>query len=285
MKGSRGVWIALFLVVVFGGLLMVPSGVLTEQKPALGKDDCIKCHTSESTEIMASGGKHKDDVGCMDCHTGHRPTSKNNIPKCDTCHEGKDHYKLKDCLNCHKNPHTPFNIVLQGQLTDPCLSCHKEQIKQLKDFPSRHTARACSNCHDVHRKVPDCVKCHKPHTPDMPKESCKNCHKAHMPKEVKYGPTTANKDCGACHKAAMTQLAATETKHKNVNCVDCHKDKHKAQAACNQCHDKQHPAKMLQKFPKCSMCHNTAHDLNNFTPAQGQKPAAPAVTPATGKKK
>lgn len=256
-------------------LLAGSTAWAADEKPALTKDDCIKCHAAPPADIAAAGGKHKSDVSCLDCHAGHRPASKNNIPLCSNCHEGKEHYKLKDCQSCHKNPHKPLNIVIAGKVTAPCLTCHAPQIKQLKESPSKHTALYCTSCHDVHRKAPDCTKCHKPHSAQMVQADCKKCHKAHMPKAVTYASTVPNQDCGACHKAAFALLSASTSKHKGVTCVQCHKDKHRTVPACAECHTKQHPTTILQKFPKCGACHNIAHDLNHWSEA----PAAAAAKP------
>ncbi len=251
---------------------------------ALASEDCAKCHPVPPADIEAAGGKHKSDVSCLDCHASHRPATQNNIPKCSNCHEGKPHFQLKNCMECHKNPHKPLNIVLGPKVTEPCLTCHADQIKQLRENKSKHSALYCSNCHDVHRKIPQCVKCHKPHSAEMTQADCKKCHKAHKPTVVVYGQDVPNKDCGACHKAAMNLLAATATRHKTVLCVKCHKDKHKMIPDCTQCHTKLHPAAILKKFPKCSICHSIAHDLNNW-PAGKDGAAAPSAKPAKEHKK
>jgi len=250
-------------------------------------DDCVKCHSKEPAAVSDKGGAHKTAIGCQDCHTGHRPTSKNNIPKCSACHSGKPHYELPNCLQCHNNPHTPKVINFGKQVTDPCLTCHTQQIKQLKDNKSKHTALFCSTCHDVHGKIPLCTQCHKPHSAEMKASDCKKCHKAHMPKTVTYESTTPSKDCAACHKKAYDQLTASAFKHKNLACVACHQGKHKMIPKCQDCHGTPHPAAMLAKFPKCGDCHNIAHDLNRW--AVETKPAAaaakPVAAPATKKSK
>ena len=92
---------------------------------------------AQPADIETGGGKHKTEISCQDCHTGHRPASKNNIPECANCHEGEAHFKLPNCLGCHKNPHTPKNISFDKKQTAPCLTCHKEQIKQLAGFPEQ----------------------------------------------------------------------------------------------------------------------------------------------------
>lgn len=280
MKGSRNVWVFGALFTVLACVLCVSPAVLdAADKAGLTADDCVKCHAGPPADIAAAGGKHKSDVSCLDCHAGHRPASKNNIPKCSQCHEGKPHYQLKACLECHKNPHKPLNIVFAAKITDPCLSCHTEQDRQLKSHTSRHSALGCTTCHDVHRKIPECVKCHKPHSAEMAQADCRKCHKAHQPRNVAYAADVPNKDCGACHKAAFGLLAASATKHKSVACVRCHADKHKTVPACEKCHAQKHPAAMMKKFPKCGACHSTAHDLNHFgdaAPAAEKAKTAPA---------
>ena len=223
---------------------------------------------------------HKDQ-GCRECHKGHRPSSKNNIPACSECHEGEGHYKLPNCLGCHKNPHTPRVVSFTATMTDPCLTCHKEQIAQLKEFPSKHTQKACSSCHGVHREKPACTKCHKPHAETMTAADCGKCHKAHQPKNVTYPATITNAECGACHRKPAQLLTATATRHGKVSCVQCHKDKHRMVPKCAECHQVKHPAGILAKFPNCLTCHNHPHDLNNFASARpAAAPAAPATAPA-----
>lgn len=284
MKGVKCMWImamlclALTVPVLSSAATQAPAAQ-PQAKQALTNQDCVKCHAGPPTDIAAAGGKHKN-VGCNECHTGHRPASKNNIPQCTQCHDGSPHYKLSGCLGCHKNPHRPLEIQFGSKVTDPCLTCHSEQIKQLKQYPSKHTTLFCSTCHNVHGKIPPCTQCHKPHSPQMTQAECKKCHKAHMPKTVTYGSDVANKDCGSCHKKALDLLAASATKHKAVSCVSCHKEKHKMVPACQSCHGTPHPASMLSRFPKCGDCHNIAHDLNHW-----QAPAPGAAAPAGAKKK
>jgi predicted CXXCH cytochrome family protein len=265
MRARKGSWIVGLLALVACGLLAGPPVAMAAAKVALAPEDCVKCHEAPPADVAEGGGKHKSDVTCLDCHAGHRPASKGNIPKCAQCHEGKPHYALKNCLECHKNPHKPVqSLVLAAKTTEPCLTCHTDQNKQLKENPSKHSGQYCTNCHDVHRKIPDCVKCHRPHSAEMAQGDCKKCHKAHKPKAVAYGADVPNKDCGACHKQALALLSATATKHRSVACVKCHENRHKAVPDCQQCHGSKHPAAMMKKFPKCGTCHNVAHDLNHW---------------------
>jgi predicted CXXCH cytochrome family protein len=244
--------------------LLATVAFAADPKPVLGNADCVKCHSAAPEAIAANGGAHKTSVSCQDCHAGHPPTVKKIIPACSQCHTGKPHYNLSACLRCHNNPHTPKIIKLANNITDECLTCHTQQIVKLKQVKSKHTNLACSFCHNVHGKIPQCTQCHKPHSSDMTAAECKRCHQAHMPTAVTYAADTPNKMCSSCHKKAFELHSKTETKHKGVACVTCHKDKHKMVPTCQSCHGSPHPAGMLARFTKCGDCHNIGHDLNRW---------------------
>jgi len=268
-------FVIMFLIVGIS-MLLAYAGLVPAQTPpkatGLSNDDCIKCHAGPPADISAEGGKHKL-VGCIDCHVGHPPTVKKPIPKCNQCHMGKPHFELKECLGCHKNPHTPLKITFGGNVTDPCLTCHTSQISQLRENKSKHSALYCSTCHSVHRRVPVCTQCHKPHASDMSGGECKQCHKAHMPKVVTYSADVPSKDCASCHKKAFDLLTSSAAKHKTFACAFCHQAKHKTVPMCQDCHGTPHPAGIRAKFPKCGDCHNVAHDLNHWPPAAETKEA------------
>ena len=292
MKRTIGVSF-LLLLLLSCSLLSLGSlpGYAAEEAPkkmALDSGDCVKCHASQPADIDANGARHKT-ITCQDCHSGHRPTSKNNIPQCNQCHEGKPHFDLKGCLGCHTNPHTPLAITLAANLTAPCLTCHVPQIKQLRDNKSKHTALFCTTCHSVHRKIPPCTQCHKPHSAEMTVQNCKACHKPHMPAVVTYSADTPSKLCAACHETAYKLLTASKTKHNALVCAFCHQEKHKAMPKCQECHGDKHPASIMAKFPKCGDCHKIAHDLNNWqtttAPAAHSASVAPAAGPVKIKKK
>jgi predicted CXXCH cytochrome family protein len=275
-KFMRSIGVAVALM----GMTALGAVAADAPKATLVSSDCVKCHSNPPADIAANGGAHKTSVSCQDCHAGHRPAVKNNIPECSQCHSGKPHYKLSACLRCHNNPHTPKIIKLANNITDECLSCHSQQIVKLKQVPSKHTKLACSFCHNVHGKIPLCTQCHKPHSADMGAADCKRCHQAHMPTAVTYASDTANKMCAACHKKASELHTATATKHKAVACVTCHKDKHKTVPACQSCHGVPHPASMMTRFTKCGECHNIAHDLNRWDAAPKSAASAASVAPA-----
>jgi hypothetical protein len=249
-------------------------------------EDCAKCHIKPPDDIAINGRKHKTEVGCQDCHNGHPPETRKIIPLCSKCHEEKPHFKLPVCLSCHSNPHTPLVIAYGNNVTDACVTCHAGQIVKLRDTKSKHSALACSFCHSTHGKIPNCTQCHKPHYVEQNSSDCIKCHQAHSPKNVTYSNKLPSKECAACHKKAYELLSANTSKHRNLSCAACHQAKHKMLPLCQSCHGNRHPASMLANFPKCSMCHNIAHDLNNFTV---EVPPAPAknvgTTPKTKKSK
>jgi predicted CXXCH cytochrome family protein len=243
--------------------------------------DCAKCHQRQPAEIEAKGAAHKTQIDCQACHQGHRPAVANNIPVCSMCHSGSKHYELQGCSSCH-NPHQPLDVVLKGDITEPCLTCHADQGQELASFPSKHAKVSCTFCHaERHGVVPECVQCHQPHSAQMTQADCRLCHQAHQPTTLTYGAQTASILCAACHTVAFDQLSATKSKHHDVACVTCHQQKHKTVPQCADCHGLPHAEGMHQKFPRCGDCHNIAHDLNNWpskNKTEGKsEPAKPAA--------
>lgn len=268
-KIASSSFFVLLMLGVFGSLSYADNSM--QANPPLLNEDCGKCHDGPPADIAAAGMKHQA-VSCQDCHTGHKPKVEKSIPECNQCHVGTKHFETKDCLSCHRNPHKPLHIVFPSNITTPCLACHDQQIIQLTENKSKHTKVSCTRCHGTsHRTKPECMKCHKSHSSDMVTADCKVCHKAHMPKNVAYGDVPA-KFCGACHQTALKVLSASTAKHKTFDCSSCHQEKHKVIPDCKTCHGEKHPASIMMKFPKCGSCHNTAHDLNNWTVPE-KKPA------------
>lgn len=245
---------------------ILPSPAASEQvaakAPKLTNDQCISCHPQQPKTIDASGGKHKTDVGCLDCHVEHPPQGEQAIPECSMCHSDNAHYELEQCSICHSDTHAPLELMLEGEITGPCLTCHPKEGDELKKYPSVHTDMACNECHaETHKNIPSCMECHEKHSEDMNFETCVSCHPVHMPLIVTYTDETPSDYCGACHKEALSLLEANTTNHHDLACVYCHKNKHKVVPPCFACHGQPHPDSMLKKFPECGDCHGTAHDL------------------------
>ena len=229
--------------------------------PELTNSQCVLCHPQQPQTIDARGGKHKTDVGCLDCHREHPPQGAQAIPECGLCHSGQPHYELEQCSSCHSNTHAPLDLKIEGKITGPCLTCHQQQGEEVTNHPSAHTDLACNECHAIHRKIPDCMECHEKHTQDMDYALCVSCHPVHMPLSVTYTEDTPSNYCGACHEKAVSLLEANTTKHHDLACVYCHKNKHKTVPPCFACHSKPHSDSMMKKFPECGNCHGIAHDL------------------------
>lgn len=237
--------------------------VFAQEKAKLSNADCVKCHSGVQGIVDSKGAKHKTAITCLGCHKGHPPmvAKEKIIPACAECHAGKPHYEIGGCNTCHSNPHAPLDMKLAANLTAPCLSCHGTQGKEMKDHQTRHSKLFCTTCHKGHRDVPECLKCHRAHAPEMVNKDCLVCHPAHQPLTITYGADMPNKNCAACHKSISHTLAGTDTKHSKLTCVFCHKEKHKNVPACETCHGSPHPPGMIKKFPKCNMCHISAHSL------------------------
>ncbi len=242
-----------------------PKGKVMKAGPQLVNKDCIKCHVEVVHQNMGDGGKHKTEVGCLDCHTGgHPPNIEGSeiIPQCSMCHEGEDHYEVDNCLGCHQNPHQPLQIVFGEENAAVCNTCHSDQGNEIKDNPSAHGEVDCAVCHhDKHGYIPDCMECHDPHRDGQETPTCITCHQVHQPLNVVYGEKIPNMDCGACHDELADILSAGATKHAALDCVYCHKEKHGFVPTCQDCHGVPHPESMMTKFPECNDCHEDPHDL------------------------
>jgi len=271
----------MFLCAGIAALLVHPGLAPAQTKSSYKKEECVQCHAGRVSDIATAGGKHRS-VPCVGCHVGHPPDVKKPIAQCSKCHfkTRKAHFELTGCLNCHTNPHTPMRISFKGK--DACLNCHAIQVDQLRNNRSKHSLVDCSECHDVHRKVPECTKCHVPHAGKIT-GGCKQCHKAHMPKLVTYSADIPSKDCGACHKKVADLFVTNTSKHKPLECAFCHKEKHRMVPACQDCHGSPHPAGIMAKFQKCGRCHNIAHDLNNWSEVGSQATSTVTVTPTAPK--
>jgi len=272
MRAKKIGSLMVMLVLTIGiSLFAICSGTMPAQAEPAGKQSCKECHAAAADEIKTAGGKHRA-VPCSGCHLGHPPTARKALQSCNRCHliKKKAHYELGNCRSCHKNPHTPLNISFTD-IKGKCVSCHANQVAMLRENKSKHSAIECSTCHDIHRKVPECTRCHKPHAADMVVAECRECHKAHMPMPVTYAANIPSKDCGGCHRRDLDVLSASETKHKPLTCAFCHQEKHRMVPKCQGCHGSPHPEGMMARFPKCGSCHNIAHDLNNWpvTPQKG----------------
>jgi len=206
--------------------LFALCGTAWAQALSLSNEHCVFCHKKQPATIDAKGGKHKTEVGCLDCHIEHPPEGQNAVPECSMCHSGKPHYDLENCGSCHSDTHAPLDLTIEGEVSEPCLSCHEQQGIEVRDYPSAHTDVACNECHIKHKYIPQCTECHEKHSVDMDQAACLSCHPVHKPLEITYDMEMPSRYCTSCHGEAGSLLAANTTKHHELSCVFCHRDRH-----------------------------------------------------------
>ena len=263
------------LLVETSVFLVYPGTAPAQTAIRFKEEECAGCHARQMSDKTVPGEGH-GSVPCLGCHASHSPDAKKPTAQCNKCHfllkTPRHHAELTVCSNCHTNPHRPLYISLKGADKDACLICHGVERRLLTEHKSKHTALDCSNCHDVHRKIPQCTQCHRPHSGKIV-GNCNPCHNAHAPKLASYPAAMPSQECGACHKIPSDILSATTSRHKTLACVFCHQQRHRLIPACQDCHGTPHPAGIMVRFPECGRCHNTAHDLNNW-PETATKQAA-----------
>ncbi|MCF6290284.1 MAG: hypothetical protein L3J03_04735 [Desulfobacterales bacterium] len=263
MRGRKGAGVPLLVAValVFALIYIGRARPGAAERPRLELADCIKCHQKESATIAGNESRHKTAVTCLDCHREHGPWGRDIIPPCTRCHQGRSHFKLANCLNCHSDPHNPLELVLADVITAPCLTCHQEQGKEFEEFPSRHSQQACTFCHEKHGQIPQCLQCHEPHTYGQTMADCLGCHPAHRPLRIFYKMSTPRRFCVACHPEPGKMLRKTKIKHRKFTCAYCHRGGHPSRPGCWVCHGKPHAPKMHRDFPLCLDCHMDNHNV------------------------
>ncbi len=246
----------------------------------LTMQQCAQCHIGVFNTLKASGQRHQKE--CTFCHEVYHTYAPGKVeyadalPKCVDCHgyPHGDKEETKTCHNCHSNAHAPLD--LPGVKPNLCGDCHSAPPKALKDFPSKHTAMACGDCHTKHGFIPSCLSCHskeggKPyHLVGVEPKVCMTCHAGpHKPMVITYAENTPKEYCGTCHKneghAQIYQtLAKSKSKHNTeITCASCH-DVHGKIPSCAKCHDQEgHRAKL--KDEDCLRCHTNPHDPLNIS--------------------
>ncbi|MBI4793140.1 MAG: cytochrome C [Deltaproteobacteria bacterium] len=257
LKGCRLTFFFFLISMVFFAVEQAQAG--------LREDDCAKCHPFQLQTLAAEGGKHATEVGCLDCHPEHPPKGENTISACVLCHEGKPHFEIDYCLDCHANPHKPLASLrdTMKSMRTECLTCHAEVGQQMAAATSRHAELFCTNCHDRHGFIPSCLACHAPHLPVQTDADCFKCHRqAHGPLQVEPAASLPSAFCQPCHDKETRDLAGTTTYHGALSCVYCHNGPHPAMPRCQDCHGLPHANKLNHsQYRLCLNCHGNAHRL------------------------
>lgn len=256
----------IYVIALLFGLLC--SSAVTfgaeETDTGLKEKDCAKCHMFQLKVLNDWGGRHRTEVGCLDCHPQHPPEGEETIKTCTSCHFDRPHFQISGCLDCHVDPHKPL-AALQDTIKPArveCLSCHAEVGEKMSASPSKHAKLFCTKCHNRHGFVPSCLDCHSPHLSDQGDPECLRCHKAHRPLKIVPAGWIPETYCMVCHEKEARALAETRTNHGGIICTFCHKGQHPSVPTCQECHGLPHDQRMHSKFRGClSDCHGDAHRL------------------------
>jgi DmsE family decaheme c-type cytochrome len=184
---------------------------------------CLKCHSSFSLANLSgwSGSRHAvANVSCSDCH------------------------------QIHKGPQQK---VARDEITDLCITCHKEVGAKLY-LPSHHPLLekkiTCADCHDPHGTAQDYnLKA------ATVKDLCVRCHAEKKgPFVVEHGTTLADR-CTVCHDSHGSINIAMTTYSQPFLCLQCHGGHAGPRRPILQ-------SDVVAKetfFGDCTACHSTHH--------------------------
>lgn len=136
---------------------------------------CASCHPHQERQLEDYPSSHSL-LDCKECHQQH-----GTFFKCMECHEPHiPEMVYEDCLGCHQ-PHRPLKVAYDGFVPSRfCSGCHAVEFAELEQNTSRHHDLLCVYCHkDQHKRVPQCVTCHRlPHNPMIHEKFpvCNDCH-------------------------------------------------------------------------------------------------------------
>ncbi|MBM4290253.1 MAG: hypothetical protein FJ138_01420 [Deltaproteobacteria bacterium] len=199
-------------------------------------------HQTESRYPLT--GKHKTDVGCLDCHTERTPQGqlKRFGP-----------ISVRGCESCHKDPHP------QGIFSGiSCAECHvTEGFQQTAGFDhtsvgwpllGAHKKEPCLSCHKWEQWAPpskDCVGCHEDvHRGQFKDQQCSACHQETSFSDLKFDHNTQSR-------------FPLKGSHQRVECAACHEGGHykPIDMECASCHEKDNPHGDTFQGAACSQCH------------------------------
>lgn len=136
---------------------------------------CASCHPHQSQQLEEYPSRHSL-LDCKECHPRH-----GEFLKCLECHEPHvSSMVYEDCLGCHQ-PHMPQKVAYDTYVPSLfCSGCHPVETADLNKNTSKHHELRCVYCHkDQHKRIPQCVTCHRfPHVREIHEKfsDCNNCH-------------------------------------------------------------------------------------------------------------
>lgn len=144
-------------------------------RPGRGFPACASCHPHQAQQLEGYPNRHSL-LDCKECHRKH-----GEFLKCLECHEPHVPTMVyDDCLGCHP-PHMPQKVAYDTFVPSLfCSGCHPAETADLERNASKHHDLRCVYCHkDQHKRIPQCVTCHRlPHMPEIHEKfpNCDNCH-------------------------------------------------------------------------------------------------------------
>ncbi len=140
------------------------------------KSECITCHATQNTEMVANPSAHAE-VSCNFCHAG----THGSTLDCLSCHQPHSATMAgTDCATCHA-AHQPTLLAYPTTTANAlCGSCHEVALTQLQASSTRHGEMSCASCHsDQHPSTASCADCHgTPHAAGIHSKfpRCMDCH-------------------------------------------------------------------------------------------------------------
>lgn len=274
--------------------------------PDVAGAECKSCHTEhigrgadilglvpekfdhDFTDYPLAGGHKK--VDCAECHKAGVSFAK--APRdCASCHKADDPHRGKlgtACADCHdvsswktiRFDHGKTDFPLLGKHdSEPCMSCHKEQVwagapsdcidcHRADDVHKGSFGTDCASCHSAdswtktrfnhdttgfkltgkHNAI-ECAACHGPGKPDPAPKTCIGCHRAD---DVHKGANGTA--CADCHTAKNWKTVSFDHTKTGFALLGAH-----GKTPCASCHTK--PANEWKPPRTCIGCH-TADDTH-----------------------
>lgn len=184
---------------------------------------CLDCHRQNEEHANFQRSQHaKNDVGCVDCHSVHKPQVQAALLKAS---------QPQMCYGCHQNVKPDFSKPFHHRVNEGlmgCTNCHSahgtNQIRQVR--ASAGNDQVCYGCHTDKQgpfvfnhapvKAEGCATCHTPHGSVNPRlltrsnvnQLCMECHTdvATGTNSAPFLPSLHNQSgprqaCTSCHAA------------------------------------------------------------------------------------
>jgi predicted CXXCH cytochrome family protein len=214
--------------------------------PKESSDTCLSCHAGREEHNNYRRGEHwRNDIGCIDCHSAHTPSTGRNKAGSNV---------FISSANVDK-PGFAAEKMLKASEPQLCMQCHTETKHQFNK-PFKHKvlegAMKCSDCHNAHGGFESkqarlatggdaaCIKCHTEkqgpfayeHAP-VKTEGCASCHTPH----------------GSANPRLLRTSSVAQL------CLECHSQDHGvgAQEPVGPSHN------LAVQYRDCTACHVKVH--------------------------